>query len=350
MQNSSTSKNVIIISIAILFSGLAIFLFMDVLVLLFLSVLVALILDPAVSFFEHKFKSRNLAAILVFLLLGVFVYIFSSQFVPAFLSQLSELTKKLSQDDIKESIRSIETGVRKVFALIPQDFLIKQYEKFILSINLNEAIPKLGEFISGVLSYMVIMVIVPFMSYFIVKDRTRIIKGLLGLLPNKYFEMSYWVSKKITMQLGRYVRGWLLDAAFVGLACWVAFSLLGIKNSAALGIIAGIGHLVPYFGPVIGGIPAFLILLIQNQGDLSFLPFLLISLAIIYILDNGIVQPYVFSKSVDMHPLLIILLILAGNSLLGVWGMLFAVPAATVVKTAVSEIYSGYKNYNLSKS
>jgi predicted PurR-regulated permease PerM len=65
--------------------------------------------------------------------------------------------------------------------------------------------------------------------------------------------------------------------------------------------------------------------------------------------DNGIVQPYVFSKSLDMHPIIIILLIIAGSQLFGLPGMLLAIPAATVIKSAAKEIYLGFKNYNISR-
>lgn len=70
---------------------------------------------------------------------------------------------------------------------------------------------------------------------------------------------------------------------------------------------------------------------------------------IVYIIDNGIVQPYVYSKSVDMHPLIIILLILIGSQLFGVLGMLLAIPTATVFKTLVKEIYFALKNYKIAK-
>jgi predicted PurR-regulated permease PerM len=70
---------------------------------------------------------------------------------------------------------------------------------------------------------------------------------------------------------------------------------------------------------------------------------------IVYALDNGIVQPYVFSKSVDMHPIVIILLIIAGSQLFGVLGMLLAIPTATVIKTAATEIYFAFKNYKIAR-
>ncbi len=75
----------------------------------------------------------------------------------------------------------------------------------------------------------------------------------------------------------------------------------------------------------------------------------MIVISIIYAIDNGFVQPYVFSRSVEMHPIFIILLIIAGGQLFGVLGMLLAVPTATVIKTAAKETYYALKNYKIAK-
>jgi len=115
-----------------------------------------------------------------------------------------------------------------------------------------------------------------------------------------------------------------------------------------LGMISGLGHLIPYLGPIIGGIPAAIISIIQ-YGDLSHIPYIILVLSIIYTLDNGFVQPYVFAKSVDMHPIIIILLIIAGSQLFGLLGMLLAVPTAAVIRTLMKEIYFAFKNYKIAR-
>ena len=137
------------------------------------------------------------------------------------------------------------------------------------------------------------------------------------------------------------MRGWIFDATFVGVATGFGYYFLGIKNALPLGLISGVGHLVPYFGPVIGMVPAIIISVIEF-GNFSMV-------LAVYAVDNGVVQPYVFAKSVDMHPIVIILLILAGSQLMGIIGMLIAVPLATVIKTLAKEIYYAFKNYNIAR-
>jgi predicted PurR-regulated permease PerM len=160
--------------------------------------------------------------------------------------------------------------------------------------------------------------------------------------------MSYYVLKKVSLQLGLFVRAWIFDATFVGVMIGFGFYLIGVPNALPLGVIAGLGHLIPYFGPVIGAIPAAIVSIVQ-YGDLSQIPLITIVVLLTYTFDNGFVQPYVFGKSVDMHPIVIILLIISGGTVFGIIGMLLAVPVATVIKTFTKEIYFALKNYKIAK-
>ncbi|MCE1188130.1 MAG: AI-2E family transporter [Ignavibacteria bacterium] len=348
MGTTTNSFNPIII-FGVLFVVLAISLYflLPVFVLLAFAILLALLVDPIVSLFERFGIHRNRATLLVFIAGIIAVYFILSVFLPGLAAQLANLTEKLQILPIKDQLDIVEQKLLKFFPFLQKGVVVHKFEEVITG-SIQSLLGQLTSLASSIFSAAIFVVILPFMTFFIVKDRQKILKGMLHLLPNKYFEMSYWIFKRVSAQLGRYVRGWLIDAAFVGTACGVLFALLGIQNAVALGIIAGIGHLVPYFGPVIGGIPALLLSLIQF-GDFHVAPLMGAGLLVIYGLDNGIVQPYVFSKSVDMHPLVIILLIIAGSELFGLAGMLFAVPAATVIKTAASEIYFAMKSYKIAR-
>lgn len=329
----------------IAFLGYLSYMFLDLIFLVIIALLIAFIFNPVVSFLENRGMKRFLAVIVVFALIGVIVVFGISVMIPKIGSQFNLLAKLITKENINKLLLQLQTNVDDYLPFLTASDLAIKIEEFISTFFLT-SVNNLTEILGGIVSAIAIIIIVPFITFFLLKDNKQIVKGIVNIMPNKYFEFSFTVIDKTSKQLGKYVRGWILDAFLVGFVAGVGLWILGIQNSATIGLIAGVGHLIPYFGPLIGGLPAVIISLVQF-GDLSKLPEILILFTIIYSFDNGYVQPNIFSKTTDFHPLMIILLILMGSQLLGILGMLLAVPAATVMKTAAKEIYFGYKNYKI---
>jgi len=319
--------------------------YIDILALLAVAILISMIFNPVVDFLEQRKVPRVIAVLSIFILTGLLLFTLVSILLPKLINQFEAIANSMNDETMKNSIAQFEQTIKARYPFLSSvDFAQK------ISSLINETllgwINNLSSFVQGVFSFLAAIVIVPFMTFFLLKDSQRLIHGILNLMPNKYFEVSYNVLVKISFQLSRYVRGWILDAAIVGILSGTGLAILGINNAISIGFIAGAGHLIPYFGPIIGGLPAVIISIMQF-GNLSMLPSLLLMFGLIYTLDNGFIQPNIFSKSTDMHPVFIILLILVGSQTLGLLGMLLAVPLATVIKTAVKEIYFGYKNYKI---
>ncbi len=329
----------------IAFLGYLSYMFLDLIFLVIIALLIAFIFNPVVSFLENHGMKRFLAVIVVFALIGVIVVFGISVMIPKIGSQFNLLAKLITKENINKLLLQLQTNVDDYLPFLNASDLAIKIEEFISTFFLT-SVNNLTEILGGIVSAIAIIIIVPFITFFLLKDNKQIVKGIVNIMPNKYFEFSFTVIDKTSKQLGKYVRGWILDAFLVGFVAGIGLWILGIQNSATIGLIAGVGHLIPYFGPLIGGLPAVIISLVQF-GDLSKLPEILILFTIIYSFDNGYVQPNIFSKTTDFHPLMIILLILMGSQLLGILGMLLAVPAATVMKTAAKEIYFGYKNYKI---
>jgi predicted PurR-regulated permease PerM len=319
----------------------------EVIIIFVVSILLAFIFQPVVSILENNGLNRVTSILTAFAFTVIIIYLAVSLLVPNLLLQVDQFTAMIKVISLHERLLSVEKQIHIFVPFVKSGTLTKRFEDFITS-GIISSFDKITSILSGIISLVVIVIIVPFITFFILKDNKIIMRGLLQTVPNKYFELSYWIMKKVTVQLGRYVRGWLLDAAFVGIACGLGYYIVGVKSALPLGLISGLGHLVPYFGPIIGGVPAIVISVIQ-YGDFSHVPFIILMILIVYIIDNGLVQPYVISKSVDMHPLIIIFLILIGSQLFGVIGMLLAIPSATVIKTMAKEIYFALKNYKIAK-
>ena len=349
MTDITVKKSVkfILLLASVLISIYLLYFLSDLIVILALSILIAFIFDPFVTLLEKEGFTRLSSTLIIFIGVSILIYLAMSFIIPKFLFQMNQLIETLKVYPLQEQINKIEKVVYNYLPFFNPGDLSKRIQEFI-STGLVNSFDKFSSVITSIVSIVAIVVIVPFITFFILKDSHTIMHGILHIVPNKYFEMSYWILKKVSIQLGRFVRGWIFDAAFVGITCGVGYYFLGIQNALPLGVISGLGHLVPYFGPVIGAVPAIIISIIQ-YGDLSHVPFIVILVLSVYAADNGFVQPYVFAKSVDMHPIAIILLILAGSQLFGIIGMLLAVPTATVIRTLAKEIYYAFKNYKIAR-
>lgn len=323
------------------------YLLSDLIIILALSFLLAFIFAPFVFMLEQKGFSRLTSTFLVFATVSALIYLGLSVVIPKFSLQMNQLINRLENFSLTEQLKNVQDWLSSTLPFLDFSMLSTKVEGF-FSTQIANSFESLSALLSSIVSIVAVLVIVPFITFFLLKDSKRILQGILQVMPNSYFEMSYWIVKKVSLRLGLFVRAWIFDATFVGTMLGFGFYFIGIPNSLPLGVIAGLGHLIPYFGPIIGGIPA-VILSIMQYGDLSQVPLIIIVVLIVYAIDNGFVQPYILGKSVDIHPIFIIILIIAGGQLFGLIGMLLAIPVATVIKTAIKEIYFATKNYKIAR-
>ncbi|NWG29446.1 MAG: AI-2E family transporter [Ignavibacteriaceae bacterium] len=324
-----------------------VYLLTEIIIILAIAILLAFILSPFVSLLEGRGFNRLTSTLIIFGIFGFIIYFSLSIIIPKFVFQMNQLISALEGFSIAEEMKALEVTMMHYIPFLKAGDITHRVEVLVTS-QLTDIFNSITTVLSSIVSVIAVLVIVPFITFFILKDYRRILQGLLQTIPNKYFEMSYHILKKVTLRLGLFVRAWIFDATFVGAMIGFGFFFIGVPNALPLGVIAGIGHLIPYFGPVIGGIPAIIVSIVQ-YGDFSQVPLILLVVLISYSLDNGFVQPYIFGKSADMHPIVIILLIISGGILFGLFGMLLAVPVATVIKTFAKEIYFAKKNYKIAR-
>ena len=203
-------------------------------------------------------------------------------------------------------------------------------------------------FALGLFSALSNVVIIPFITFFLLKDGPKMKKAIIERVPNRYFEMVLNLTYKIEQQLGGYIRGQVIDAALVGILSIIALKFIGIDYYFFIGAIAGLANLIPYLGPVVGAVPAILVSLMQNP-DPSLTPILwiIVAFAVIQLIDNIIISPLVVAKSVNIHPLVVIIVIFIGERLLGVLGMLIAIPVTGILNVIIRETIWSFKNYRL---
>lgn len=337
---SSTAKIFILLIPILIIAGFIAF-FTDIFIALIICLLFALVLNPFVDLIQGFGIARSLAILIVYAVIGVVFYTAFNLIVPGFLEQSASLQESYKEFRVSEKLKDTEKWIEKNVPYIKKGDVGRELET-----NIKASFSKTEDIISGVLSTILYIIIIPFITFFILRDRQKLKNGLIGLVPNRYFEMTLNIVDKIEKQLARYVRSWLLDALMLGVLSFAGLTILGVNNAIIIGLIAGAGHLIPYAGPIVGGIPAILISIIQ-YGDFHMVLPIVILFTAIYLLDSTLIQPYLFSKGAEMNPIAIIALILIGNQILGAFGALIAIPIATILKVSARETINGFRNYKL---
>jgi len=200
-------------------------------------------------------------------------------------------------------------------------------------------------------------ILTPLIFLFLGFDNGQIRRFFISLVPNRYFELSLTVLDELDDAIGRYLRGTLLECFLVGLTLTLGLVLLGIPVgiAVAIGVVSGLLNAIPFLGTVIALVIGVGYALIAenvtplipglNPNDLAL--YVLILVVIVHVLDDVVFQPFVLGSAANVHPLVVVIAIISGSLIMGLWGMLFAIPTVVVVKTAVATFFKELKDYRI---
>ena len=200
-------------------------------------------------------------------------------------------------------------------------------------------------------------ILAPLIFLFLGFDNGQIRRFFISLVPNRYFELSLTVLDELDDAIGRYLRGTLLECFLVGLTLALGLMLLGIPLgiAVAIGVVSGLLNAVPFLGTVIALVIGVGYALIAenvtplipglNPNDLAL--YVLILVVIVHIMDDVVFQPFVLGSAANVHPLVVVIAIISGSLIMGLWGMLFAIPTVVVVKTAIATLSKELKDYRI---
>jgi predicted PurR-regulated permease PerM len=316
--------------------------FPDLVLAIITAILIAFILKPVVKLLEFRLGlRRSLAILTVFLIVGGGGVLGAMELVPFVVNRVQGLYDQFKTFPFDQKLLEAARDIAEHIPFFTAEELAAKTRSV-----MDGGIQAIGSFLENVVVLLVTLSIVPFISYFILAEGDIALKKLIERVPNKYFEMTMNVLSKIQRDLVGYLRGWILDSFIIGILSIIGLSLIGIDYPFIIGTIAGIANLVPYLGPVVGAVPAFLVSLTQFGDFRMLVPIIVLSVTI-QAIDNIIVQPICFSKSVDMHPLTVIIVLVIGNQLMGIAGMILGIPIATILKVSAEETYWGLKNYRI---
>lgn len=325
----------------VLLTALAFYFLRHLITPVVISVFLAYLLEPLVNTLENRGVKRfwgTIAVLLAFCaFFGVGIALLRDQMA-------HEIEVILTNVELDNPDLLVEQAKEKLKASFPEQSRIIDMFAGVAAHYVKSVLGASATGMTEILSAFGATIIIPFLVFFILNDSHALQKAVVQQIPNRYFEMSLSLIHKANEQLGRYIRGVLLDAAIVGTMVVIALTLLNLRYAVFIGMLAGMANLIPYLGPVVGGIPAIVISVIDN-GNFSGVPSILLAFGIVKIIDDVIVQPLVVSKSVELHPVTVIIAIYVGGHVAGILGMIVAVPLVAIIKVSLNILHWGLTKY-----
>lgn len=345
-------------AVAIVFGiGLLIFFLykiQSVLAYLCIAAVTALIGRPLVLFLRRRLKFPTTAAVVftMLLMVGVLVGIIAL-FVPLLTEQGKNLSL-LNIDELQKSLNTLYYQITDYFGASPEIVteVIKETdieENILKGMDIGFIPDFLNSFLDVLSSTSIGLFSVLFISFFFLKDSKLFQRGILAFVPSDKEIATIKSIDKINNLLSRYFVGLLLQIFILFVIYTIILLIVGIENAIVIAFLCALFNIIPYIGPIIGGVIMIVLTMTSNLGlDFSavILPktgYVLIGLTIGQLVDNFFSQPLIFSNSVKSHPLEIFLVIIIAGLLFGVVGMIVAVPGYTVIKVILKEFFAENK-------
>ena len=353
---------ILVFSVFVFFSWL----FSSIFIYLVISIILSTILRPLTNYLSNQqfFNVRMPRVFAVFISFFTLILLLSA-FVTLFLPLISDQIQIFSSIDLEQVIAKIEPTLEALESFILK-YQLGDYKEGFLALNVKEGIKNLikevevTSIVENVISLtgnvFVGLMAITFITFFLLYEKGILRKHLINLIPNEYFEVSIAGLYKIEKLLSNYLLGLLLQMTAIFSIAFIGLSIFGINYAASIALFAAVINLVPYLGPIFGAAFGILVGLSTTgvqifEGNQFIIMIIEIAsvFATVQLVDNVILQPLIFSKSVKAHPLEIFIIIFAGATLAGVVGMIAAIPVYTIIRVFVMEIYSGYKSYYIFK-
>ncbi|MGG0668090.1 AI-2E family transporter [Lederbergia citrisecunda] len=201
-------------------------------------------------------------------------------------------------------------------------------------------------FISALTGFILAIVTVPFILFYLLKDGEKLPRMIKKMLPPRLRDDADSILNDADHQIGAYIQGQILVAISIGIMVTIGFYIIGMDYAPLLGALAMITSVVPYLGPLIAITPAVIIAIVTS-------PFMLVKLAavwtIVQLIDGKFISPQIMGKSLRIHPITIIFVLLTAGSLFGVAGVVLGIPGYALLKVVFTHLFKllklRYNNY-----
>lgn len=295
---------------------------MAVLTPFFIASLLTYLLHPIVEELHRRNWPRPLAILLIYVVFfGTLAYGLIKG-VPYMIVQLKELEKQ-----VPEFIRMYQHWINEFYvhtSNLPET-VHDRFRDVLQSVEnyINQTIIGIIHMLKGLAKSFLTILVIPILVFYFLNDFPMIKRVCAAVVPRRWHGRGKRILSDIDESLGNYIRGQFFVCSLISLIAILGFRMLDVPYYVMLGIIIGITDIIPYFGPILGAIPAALI---AATVSWKLLLYVLGLIFILHFIEGNLLSPFIVGKSLNMHPIVIIFALFLGGEIGGLLGLLLAVP------------------------
>lgn len=309
----------------------------NIVAIIFASMLLAMLIEPFAEWFAKRHIPRALAVLIVYIVLLTFLALILIGIVPIIAEQFVQLIANLSafSKEFADAFARLQTfsashGLSQNISTSLQS----------LEEGFTQSFGSLFSTVKGFFGGLATLLIIFVLTFYMVAEGERMQKYFKSLAPVQYQPYLAEVMKKIQIKIGAWLRGQLFLGFIIGVASFIALSLLGVRYALLLAIIAGFCEMIPYVGPIFSAIPAAIIAFAQAPV-LALM--VIASYFVIQQVENHLLVPKIMQKVTGLNPIVSIIALLVGVQVGGLLGAIFAIPLATMVMVVIDDTFNAYK-------
>lgn len=303
------------------------------------------LLNPLVDWLERKGIPRVYTIVALYLLIVGIITIVIISVVPIVQRQITELIDNFPKYSYEVQLQ-FESVIGSNFFHQVQESTGFNPTKLGETISeqattiLDNAWSGIGGFLGALKDIILAVVTVPFILFYLLKDGKKLPGFILRYVPVRFRSQTNRVMSEMNGQISSYIRGQIIVSFCIGILLYIGFLIIGMDYSLVLAIIASFTSIVPYLGPAIAITPALIIAIVTS-------PFMLLKLIIVWtvvqLIEGKFISPQIMGKTLRIHPITIIFVILTAGNLFGVLGIILAVPGYAVLKVVITHLFKWFE-------
>lgn len=353
------NNKIVIFLLVLLLIGVNIFVFTKVdfiftpLIVLLKTVLLPILLsgvgyyllNPVVDYLERKGIKRGYSILILYLLIVAILVLLIVAVVPFISDQVTDFI-----DNMPTYMMTLEELIESLFGSQSFSGLLAQFNIDLtgLTQNLSQHLTSILQnswatvsgFVGAVTEIVLAIVTVPLILFYLLKDGRKLPRYIMGFLPTKLRGKSGQVLKDMNHQISTYIRGQIIVSLCIGILLYIGYVIIGLKYSLVLAAIAACTAVIPYLGPAIAITPALVVAIVTS-------PVMLLKMIVIWtvvqLIEGKFISPQIMGKSLQVHPITILFVILTSGHLFGVAGVILAVPGYAVLKVIATSLFEWFK-------